>query len=99
MDPNVALQSLLCGHMVFDHTEALEGWLRGRGFEPNICRPVDVHPFFADMPFGDVTADSQGVWSAEEHPSGSDVTVKEIGWTWREIHAAIRSGALTDSEV
>lgn len=48
MDPNSALTSILNGHMMYDHAEALQDWLCGRGFAPEVqLLPVDCHEFFA----------------------------------------------------
>jgi len=51
MDPNAALESILRGHMMLEHVEALRDWIRGGGFEPAATwRPVDVVPCLASLP-------------------------------------------------
>jgi hypothetical protein len=50
MDPNTALTSILSGHMIADHVEALRDWLSADGFAPLVCMPSDCHEAFADWP-------------------------------------------------
>lgn len=50
MDPNAALQSILSGHLIADHAEALRDWLRSGGFPPQIALPADCHPAFSSWP-------------------------------------------------
>jgi hypothetical protein len=75
MDPNAALEAILCGHMVADHADALREWLASGGFAPaELLMLADKHPFFAGhcaRVYGDaagldvrVKADRQGVWTA-----------------------------------
>jgi hypothetical protein len=48
MDPNTALEHILCGSQIAEHAEALESWLLSGGFEPEpIWLPVDTTPEFA----------------------------------------------------
>ena len=81
MDPNTALESILHGHMMLDHCEALRDWLLRGGFRPApVWRPVDVAPFFAGLPFEqDLTADLRGLVLVE-----GDVVL----FTWDELLAA-----------
>jgi hypothetical protein len=50
MDPNTALHSILCGHLIADHVEVLRDWLSADGFEPLVCMPADCHEAFSDWP-------------------------------------------------
>lgn len=90
MDPNAAFESILHGHMVADHVEALEGWLLGGGFEPaEVLMPVDKHPFFAahcERTHGDaaghgirVKANSTGIWTFNV---GADDWYLVARWSW-----------------
>lgn len=74
MDPTQALASILCGHMVADHVEALTEWLASGGFDAAILpMPADKHEFFAahcERQYGDaaglcieVKADKRGIWT------------------------------------
>lgn len=74
MDPTQALTSILCGHMVADHVEALTEWLSDGGFEPShLLMPADKHEFFAahcERVYGnsrgyavDVKANNVGIWT------------------------------------
>lgn len=63
MDPTAALESILCGHMMFDHVEALRDWMRGGGFAPEArFIPVDCHEHFGAFPKDvDISADAGGL--------------------------------------
>jgi hypothetical protein len=80
MDPNAALESILRGHMIYDHVDALRGWLASRGFEPEpTLMPVDCHEAFGEWSKDhDVTADSHGIHGALV--SGESVTLE-----WHEL--------------
>lgn len=77
MDPNAALNSILHGHLIADHAEALHDWLRGDGFSPDpVLLPVDCDPRFSDMftNTDDISATTQGL-----EQNG------ELIFSWREL--------------
>lgn len=71
MDPNEALTSILCGHMISDHCDALRDWFLRGGFEPEVLMPCDKHLFFAahcERQYGNhderrVKANGIGIWT------------------------------------
>lgn len=77
MDPNAALNSILRGHMIADHAEALRDWLRAGGFEPEpIWLPAATTPEF-DNAFAhecDIVATFQGLEQNDE-----------LVFSWREL--------------
>jgi hypothetical protein len=77
MDPNTALGSILCGHMMQEHLEALKDWLQGGGFEPEpIWLPVDCAPCFSDLPHEtDLTIGVNGLFDTEGN----------CYFSWREL--------------
>ena len=87
MDPNAALQSILSGHMIADHAEALRDWLRNGGFEPSIALPVDCHPAFAALPRfpAMVRADARGVFAIVD-PERECVSI-----AWQDVLALAAS--------
>lgn len=80
MDPNTALQSILHGHMIADHVEALRDWLRGGGFAPRPTRmPVDCHVLFGTWHKDvDVIADGSGI-------GGVDLKRRHVFMPWSEV--------------
>lgn len=88
MDPNTAFESILRGHMMTDHVEALHDWIEGGGFlpEPQL-RPVDAPPCLAFLPFNvDLRMDRYGLCIAK---SG------KLEVSWRELG---RMAAANDAE-
>lgn len=73
MDPVACLNSILCGHEVHEHIQALREWLARGGFEPECLLSVDCDPLFAhhcSRQYGnndprDFKATSWGVWSRD----------------------------------
>lgn len=74
MDPMSALISILCGHEVADHADALRGWLASGGFEPVVISPADISESFAwhlEAQYGnhdprEFKANRAGIWSRDE---------------------------------
>jgi hypothetical protein len=102
MDPNAAFDSILHGHMVADHVEALTEWLASGGFRPReLIMPVDCHPYFSDHvlrlhgqwlrvpkpPLVYAKADRYGVWTQVQ--DGDDWW---CAGTWAQIAALDDSG-------
>jgi hypothetical protein len=80
MDPNTALHSILCGHLIADHVEALRDWMRDGGFAPRAtCMPVDCHVAFSDWcKDTDVVADQNGI-------GGMDLKRRHMFMPWAEV--------------
>jgi hypothetical protein len=82
MDPTTALQSILCGHMIHDHAEALRDWLASGGFEPTVSISVDCHEAFGAWPKfpAQVTADRWGIWLRREPDTDFSAPVVSMAW-------------------
>lgn len=87
MDPTAALESILHGHMVLDHVEALRDWLRGGGFapEPRFI-PVDCDPMFGRFRKDrDITADwNIGLYMTDK------LGRKRVLMYWSDIVASVK---------
>jgi hypothetical protein len=74
MDPIAALNSILCGHEVADHADALRDWLSSGGFQPECILSIDCDAYFArhcSERYGNndprrMKANGRGVWSYDE---------------------------------
>jgi len=86
MDPTAALESILRGHMMLDHVEALRDWLRSGGFWPAcVRRPANCAPCLTDLPFDtDITADSQGLLVIAPDPQTGEQYCRLV-YSWREL--------------
>lgn len=79
MDPNAAFESILRGHMMADHVEALHDWIKSGGFLPAPqLRPVDVPECLDSLPFDtDLIANRFGLCVRGQ--------VGNVLFTWREL--------------
>ncbi len=82
MDPNAALESILRGHMMQEHLEALREWIGIGGFVPEpIYLPVDCAPCFSELPREtDLTINGYGLVVCTPNGQGDPSEVRYFGW-------------------
>lgn len=85
MDPNAALESILRGHMMAEHVDALAEWMRTGGFAATGRIPVDCHEAFAGWSKDDdVIARKTGILGYRR--GGSTVHI-----TWNDLATLLDS--------
>lgn len=86
MDPNAALDSILRGHMIADHVEALREWLSRGGFAPTGSVPVDCHEAFGAWPKWPARVEADYYTGLSVHTSRRTAG----GLTVEDVHATMR---------